>query len=181
MKTVILGTAIRLLIPVFQLFSLYILFRGHNHPGGGFIGGLVGSIAFIFYGMSYGPKYGIHALFNVELFIENKASYRQRTRLYFHNRRRNALHRRATGEGVKKWHQRAIRLEPVYLIALGLFLATTSGLLGLLFHGPFMSALWTDFYLPILGRPGTPILFDVGVYLLVMGVVLKITFIMSEE
>jgi multicomponent Na+:H+ antiporter subunit B len=38
-----------------------------------------------------------------------------------------------------------------------------------------------DFYLPLLGRPGTPILFDVGVYLLVMGVVMKITFIMSEE
>ncbi len=181
MKTVILSTAIRLLIPVFQLFSLYILFRGHNHSGGGFIGGLVGSIAFIFYGMSYGPKHGIHALFNVEFFIENKADYRRRTRFYYHALRRNALIRKMTGERKKKWHHRVFRLEPMYLIGVGLFLATTSGLFGMFFQGPFMSALWTDFYLPILGRPGTPILFDVGVYLLVMGVVLKITFIMSEE
>jgi multicomponent Na+:H+ antiporter subunit B len=180
MNTLILGTAIRLLIPVFQLFSLYILFRGHNHPGGGFIGGLVGSIAFIFYGMAYGSKHGIHAFFNVWFFIENKADYRRRTRLYYHSRRRNALISRTTGRR-EKWQKRVYRLEPMYLIGLGLLLATSSGLFGMLVQGPYMSALWMDFYLPLLGRPGTPILFDVGVYLLVMGVVMKITFIMSEE
>jgi multicomponent Na+:H+ antiporter subunit B len=179
-KTVILGTAIRLLIPVFQLFSLYILFRGHNHPGGGFIGGLVGSIAFIFYGMAYGPRKSLLGPFNLQFFVENKADYRRRTRFYFHARRRHALLRHQTGERVR-WHRRVYRLEPLYLVGLGLLLATTSGLFGMLGQQPYMAALWTDFYLPIIGRPGTPILFDVGVYLLVVGVVLKITFIMSEE
>ena len=44
---------------------------------------------------------------------------------------------------------------------------------------PFMTALWADFYLPIIGKPGTPVLFDVGVFILVIGVVLQITFTMS--
>ena len=77
--------------------------------------------------------------------------------------------------------QRMLRIEPVYIIATGLFLATTSGVLGLLSGQPYMHAYWSDFYIPVLGKPGTPILFDLGVYLLVIGVVLKITFVMSEE
>ena len=74
-----------------------------------------------------------------------------------------------------------VRIEPIYIIATGLLLAATSGVAGLVFGQPFMHAYWADFYIPILGKPGTPILFDIGVYLLVIGVVLKITFVMSEE
>jgi multicomponent Na+:H+ antiporter subunit B len=36
------------------LFSLAVLLRGHNHPGGGFIGGLIAAAAVAVYGMSHG-------------------------------------------------------------------------------------------------------------------------------
>ena len=79
------------------------------------------------------------------------------------------------------WRLRHWRIDPIFIIASGLFLATTSGVFGLLVNEPYMAALWADFYLPVFGKPGTPILFDMGVYLLVLGVVLKITFVMAEE
>lgn len=182
MKTSILGTAIRLLVPIFQLFSLYILFRGHNHPGGGFIGGLIGSIGYIFYAMVFGPKEVVHTFFNMRLYIDDKADLRSRRHAYLQTMKNNTWQRKPAGKQKESGRTWEFRLEPMHLIATGLLLAVTSGLLGMLFTpGPYMSALWADFYLPILGKPGTPILFDMGIYLLVMGVVLKITFIMSEE
>jgi multicomponent Na+:H+ antiporter subunit B len=134
MKTPILQTAISLLMPLFIIFSLYLLFRGHNQPGGGFIGGLIGSIGFVFHAMVFDSSVTI----------------------------------------------KQFRLNPVRLIATGLFVAVFSGILGLFPGDPFMTALWADFYLPVIGRPGTPILFDIGVYILVIGVVLRITFSMSS-
>ena len=41
MTSLILSTAARYLLPLLMLFSLFVLLRGHNEPGGGFIGGLV--------------------------------------------------------------------------------------------------------------------------------------------
>ena len=41
----ILQTATRLLMPLLLLASLFLLWRGHNEPGGGFIAGLIVSIA----------------------------------------------------------------------------------------------------------------------------------------
>ncbi|MFP4366197.1 MAG: Na+/H+ antiporter subunit B [Bacteroidales bacterium] len=133
MKTLISQTAINLLMPLFIIFSFYLLFRGHNEPGGGFIGGLIGSIAFVFHAMVFGSNTTV----------------------------------------------KVFRLNPIRLIAIGLFVALGSGIIALFFGLPFMSALWADFYLPVIGRPGTPILFDTGVYILVIGVVLRITFSLS--
>ncbi|MEM6944215.1 MAG: MnhB domain-containing protein, partial [Pseudomonadota bacterium] len=45
MNSLILSTATRVIAPLLFLFSLYILWRGHNDPGGGFIGGLVAATA----------------------------------------------------------------------------------------------------------------------------------------
>ena len=39
--SLILRTAVRFLVPLLGLLSLFFLLRGHNEPGGGFIGGLV--------------------------------------------------------------------------------------------------------------------------------------------
>ncbi len=40
-------------MPMLLLFSAFILFRGHNLPGGGFIGGLVASATFILHSYAY--------------------------------------------------------------------------------------------------------------------------------
>ena len=47
MNSIILKTASRYLLPLLLLFSVFILLRGHYLPGGGFVGGLVASIAFV--------------------------------------------------------------------------------------------------------------------------------------
>jgi multicomponent Na+:H+ antiporter subunit B len=44
--SVILATGARVVQPLMLLFSVFILIRGHNAPGGGFAGGLVAAIAF---------------------------------------------------------------------------------------------------------------------------------------
>lgn len=49
MQSLILTTATRLLAALLLMFSVYALLRGHNLPGGGFIGGLIGATAFILY------------------------------------------------------------------------------------------------------------------------------------
>ena len=44
--TIILNTAARFLMPLQLLFSVFLLLRGHDEPGGGFIAGLVAAGAF---------------------------------------------------------------------------------------------------------------------------------------
>ena len=46
MSSMILSTMARPLFAVMLAVSLFILFRGHNEPGGGFVGGLVAASAF---------------------------------------------------------------------------------------------------------------------------------------
>lgn len=53
-NSLILRTATRLLMPLFLLFSIFLLLRGHDLPGGGFVGGLVAASAFALYGFSRG-------------------------------------------------------------------------------------------------------------------------------
>lgn len=52
MKSTILQTATTYLLPILLLFSIFILLRGHYHPGGGFVGGLIASIAFVLHGFT---------------------------------------------------------------------------------------------------------------------------------
>ena len=54
MQSHILKIAARQLLWPFLIISLIILWRGHNQPGGGFIGGLVAASAFILYNVAYG-------------------------------------------------------------------------------------------------------------------------------
>lgn len=135
MNTLIVRTTLKLIVPLFMLFSFYLLFRGHNMPGGGFIGGLIAGIPIVFHVMVFGVE---------------------KTKKIF-------------------------RINTFYLVAAGLLLAASSGLISMFQHEPFMTALWGDVVLPIFGKPGTPIMFDIGVYILVVGIVLKIAFAMSEE
>ncbi|NBC09361.1 MAG: cation:proton antiporter, partial [Bacteroidetes bacterium] len=56
MKTLILSTILRVLTPLFISFALYMFFRGHDKPGGGFIAGLIASIPFMLHSMVFGYR-----------------------------------------------------------------------------------------------------------------------------
>lgn len=62
MNSLILRTGARLLTALFLLFSLYVLLRGHNAPGGGFIGGLIGAAGFTLYAFATGTVQARSAL-----------------------------------------------------------------------------------------------------------------------
>jgi multicomponent Na+:H+ antiporter subunit B len=54
MHSLLLSTAIRLLLPLLLMFSIFLLLRGHNDPGGGFVGGLVAAAAFVLHALAHG-------------------------------------------------------------------------------------------------------------------------------
>jgi multicomponent Na+:H+ antiporter subunit B len=135
-NSLILNTTARLLVALMLMFSVFLLLRGHNEPGGGFVGGLVVAAAFSLYGFAFGIA--------------------------------------AT--------RRALRVEPQSLIVAGLLVALGSGLVPVVFTGaPFLTGLWDDTTIPVIGKLGTPFVFDVGVYLVVTGVTLKIIFTLAEK
>lgn len=54
MNTLIFRVMARPLAVLMLLFSVLVLLRGHNDPGGGFIGGLIAVAAAAIYGMAFG-------------------------------------------------------------------------------------------------------------------------------
>lgn len=136
MNSVIMRTATRLSIGLLLLFSIFLLLRGHDLPGGGFIGGLVAAAAIALYGLAFGPGAAAEAL----------------------------------------------RLPPRRVIGLGLILASVAGASSLLAGRDFLTGLW---FVRELGaytlKLSTPLLFDVGVYLVVIGVVLTMVFALEEH
>lgn len=123
MNTVILHTAARHIGPALWIFALWLLWRGHNAPGGGFIAGLVAGATVVLYAIAFGPADAA----------------------------------------------RRLRIAPRRLIGLGLALALGAGLAGQLFGRAFLDALWID--APGIGPLGTPLIFDVGVFAVVVGVI----------
>ncbi|MBW2960347.1 Na+/H+ antiporter subunit B [Mesonia aestuariivivens] len=136
MKTLILRTASNYLLPILLLFSIFILLRGHYLPGGGFVGGLIASIAFV-----------LHAFAN----------------------------------GLKDT-KKLLKFHPGFLMPVGLAISFLSGALPVLvFDEPFMTGLWMHDAIPVLGKLGTALFFDIGVYIVVQGVTLTIIFTISES
>ena len=77
--------------------------------------------------------------------------------------------------------RRARLVNPSTLLSAGLGIALISGIPGLLAGRSFMSAVWTTLHLGSGHLAlGTPLLFDVGVFLAVLGVVLTIVFTLAE-
>lgn len=134
-RSFLLSVAVRYLMPLMLIFSVFLLLRGHNEVGGGFVGGLVASSALMLYGIAVSPA---------------------------------ALHR-------------LLPLEPRLLVSMGLLLALFSGLIPLLAGQPFMTGLWLKTILPVIGKVGTPLLFDMGVYFVVIGVMLWILLTLAED
>jgi multicomponent Na+:H+ antiporter subunit B len=133
--SLVLRSGARLLVPLMLLFSLFLLVRGHNAPGGGFVGGLVAATAF-------------------------------------------ALVLLTEGLDVAR---RLLRWDPRAFVATGLLVALLSGLPPLLVGRPFLTGVWLKRPLPVLGQIGSPVVFDLGVYLVVLGIVLAILFALAEE
>jgi len=77
--------------------------------------------------------------------------------------------------------RRQLHVEPRVLTALGLSTALASGVPALLVGRPFLSGLWSSLQLPVLGKIGTPVVFDIGVYLVVIGTTLTIIFSLAED
>ncbi len=54
MNSVILKAATRILMALILIFAIYMLLRGHDYPGGGFVGALITAAAFVLYKFAYG-------------------------------------------------------------------------------------------------------------------------------
>jgi multicomponent Na+:H+ antiporter subunit B len=54
MNTLIFRTVAPFLTALMLMFSLFVLLRGHNEPGGGFTGGLIAASALAIYGIARG-------------------------------------------------------------------------------------------------------------------------------
>lgn len=135
MYSIILATASRYLLLLLLIFSVFLLLRGHNEPGGGFVGGLVAAAAYALY------------------FIAN---------------------------GIQA-AKTVVRFDPIKIIAVGLLTAIASTLPSLVAGERFMTAFWIDTGIPFIGKVGTPLLFDLGIYFLVLGITLCIIFSLAEE
>jgi multicomponent Na+:H+ antiporter subunit B len=79
--------------------------------------------------------------------------------------------------------KRALPVNPRALMGAGLLVAVGSGSLPLLRGRPILTSLWAQVPVPGVGALdlGTPLLFDVGVYLTVVGVTLSIVLPLAEE
>lgn len=77
--------------------------------------------------------------------------------------------------------QKFLSYNPGYLIPLGLSVALFSGLLPMFLGHAFLTGIWMDDPVPVIGMLGTPLLFDIGVYLVVIGVTLTIIFTIAES
>ena len=133
MNTMILRETTRWLVPLILVVSVFLLLRGHEHPGGGFVGGLVASIAFSLHAFVFGPQ---------------------------------------AARGI-------LRADPRAVGAVGLTVAIASGFIGSIRDAaPFLTGQWGT----LAGlKFGTPVMFDVGVYLVVIGVVLTFVIGIKER
>jgi multisubunit Na+/H+ antiporter MnhB subunit len=137
MTSLILKVATRLLAGLILVFAMYLLFRGHNSPGGGFAAALVAGTGFALIAISDGA------------------------------------------DSVRS----AIRLDPRRIAMIGLGTAIASGLIGVLAGEPFLTGLWWS---PSSGGSsavaiGTPLFFDIGVFLAVFGTILTLVLALEEN
>lgn len=135
MNSLIFRTIAPLLVVVMLVFSVFVMLRGHNEPGGGFIGGLIAASAVAIYGMAAGP-----------------AAVRA-----------------------------ALKVDPLAVAGLGVVVAGLSGLLSLAYDVPFLTGLWGFFHL--WGTDvalSTPMTFDIGVYLVVLGTISAVALGLEE-
>jgi multicomponent K+:H+ antiporter subunit A len=115
----------KLLFPVIGLVAVFLLLRGHDLPGGGFVAGLTMAIAILLQYMAGGAR----------------------------------------------WVEARLRVHPLRWMGLGLLLAAATGAAAWLADLPFLTSLSLDVHLPLIGaiHLGSVLLFDIGVFALVLG------------
>ncbi len=136
MNSIILQIAAKYIKALLILFAVIALLRGHNYPGGGFIGGLLAALSVIYYGFAF-----------------------------------NAKQVRAK-----------LKIKPDNYMAVGLFLVVLSFIPSVLNHLELMQGVWLKLQIPLLGelKLGTPFLFDIGVFLTVIGVTFLFFFSLTK-
>ena len=136
-RSLVLDTTVRVVFDLALVLSLYLLFAGHNQPGGGFVGGLVAAAA---------------------------------------------LSLRYLAGGVDELRAVAV-VRPWMLLGAGLAIAATTALIPLLFADTPLDQTAVEWDLPVLGhlKATTATVFDAGVYLIVVGLVLMIFEGLGEE
>ena len=77
--------------------------------------------------------------------------------------------------------RKLLRVNPMVLMPVGLALAVFSAILPFFQGLPIMTGLWLSDPLPVIGLVGSALLFDLGVYIVVLGVALTIIFTISES
>ena len=128
---------VQLLLPIAGAVSLYFLLRGHDAPGGGFVGGLVLATALIAQYMVSGTL----------------------------------------------WVESRLRVHPIMWVGLGLLAAAAAGLSAWGSSLPFLTARAIDLHLPGIGtlHLSSVLLFDLGVYLLVIGATLLMLIALAHQ
>ncbi|GAA3724956.1 Na+/H+ antiporter subunit A [Plantactinospora mayteni] len=129
-RSIVFEVVVRLIFHTVVLFSIFLLFSGHNAPGGGFVGGLVA-------GLALAVRYlagGRHEL------------------------------------------DQAAPVDAGMLLGVGLFVSVGTGLLAMSTGGEVLRSSLLEPELPLVGELHlvTSIFFDIGVYLVVVGLVLDI-------
>ncbi|WP_328471895.1 Na+/H+ antiporter subunit A [Actinoplanes sp. NBC_00393] len=129
-QSIILQVVARVLFHTVVLFSIYLLFSGHNAPGGGFAGGLVAGLA---------------------LTIRYLA-------------------------GGKPELNAAAPVDAGLVLGTGLLTAVGTGIAAMVAGGEVLQSALLDVHLPLIGHVhfATSVAFDIGVYLIVVGLVLEI-------
>ncbi len=137
MNTIIVRTIAPYLTALMIMFSIFVLLRGHNEPGGGFIGGLIAASAIAIYGIATGVD-------------------QVRKALVFH---------------------------PITFAGFGVFIAATSGLMSIFVDVTFLKGLWWIIELSDGSELAlsTPMLFDIGVYFVVLGAISTIALALEED
>ncbi|MEU8659018.1 Na+/H+ antiporter subunit A [Actinoplanes philippinensis] len=129
-RSTMLEVVTRLLFHIIVLLSVYLLFTGHDTPGGGFTGGLVAGLALIVRYLA-GGRYELAA---------------------------------------------AAPVDAGAVLGAGLLIAVGSGAAALVAGGSVLQSAVLDLHLPVVGdlHLVTSTVFDIGVYLIVVGLVLDV-------
>ncbi|MCM3634191.1 MULTISPECIES: monovalent cation/H+ antiporter subunit B [Paenibacillus] len=134
---VYLQTATKILVFIIMTFSIYVLFAGHNNPGGGFIGGLITASALVL----------LYIAFDLQTV------------------------------------QEVFPVDYKKLAATGVLVSVLTGVGSLVLGVPFLSQTFKYVELPFLGNTEltTAMIFDLGVYMCVVGTTMTIITSISED